>query len=86
MESAVKDRNANASTKPITTQTTKRRGATAEEMAARQKDVSVSEFFVKNRHLALENVVIFIHIAHLLIAASTCSLLITIANTIANYC
>jgi DNA topoisomerase VI subunit B len=51
MESAVKDRNANASTKPITTPTTKRRGATAEEMAARQKDVSVSEFFVKNRHL-----------------------------------
>lgn len=29
----------------------KRRGATAEEMSARQKEVSVSEFFVKNRHL-----------------------------------
>ncbi|MEY3021121.1 MAG: hypothetical protein RIS86_317, partial [Planctomycetota bacterium] len=28
-----------------------RRGATAEEMSARQKEVSVSEFFVKNRHL-----------------------------------
>jgi DNA topoisomerase-6 subunit B len=29
----------------------RRRGATAEEMSARQKEVSVSEFFVKNRHL-----------------------------------
>ena len=29
----------------------KRRGATAEEMSAKQKEVSVSEFFVKNRHL-----------------------------------
>ncbi len=42
MESAVKERNPRSE---------KRRGATAEEMAARQKDVSVSEFFVKNRHL-----------------------------------
>jgi len=44
MESAVKERSAEAATK-------KRRGATAEEMSARQKEVSVSEFFVKNRHL-----------------------------------
>ena len=29
----------------------KKRGATAEEMALGQKEVSVSEFFVKNRHL-----------------------------------
>ena len=43
MESAVKER------KPR--QDTSRRGATAEEMSARQKEVSVSEFFVKNRHL-----------------------------------
>jgi len=43
MESAVKERSAQAGTK--------RRGATAEEMSARQKEVSVSEFFVKNRHL-----------------------------------
>lgn len=28
-----------------------RRGATAEEMATRQRDISVSEFFAKNRHL-----------------------------------
>src|SRR5436190_14535814 len=27
------------------------RGATAEEMAAKQRDISVSEFFAKNRHL-----------------------------------
>jgi DNA topoisomerase-6 subunit B len=44
MESAVKERPAQGSTK-------QRRGATAEEMSARQKEVSVSEFFVKNRHL-----------------------------------
>jgi DNA topoisomerase-6 subunit B len=44
MESAVKERSAQAGTK-------QRRGATAEEMSARQKEVSVSEFFVKNRHL-----------------------------------
>ena len=43
MESAVKERSAQGGTK--------RRGATAEEMSARQKEVSVSEFFVKNRHL-----------------------------------
>jgi DNA topoisomerase-6 subunit B len=43
MKSAVKERKAPAP-KP-------RRGATAEEMSARQKEVSVSEFFVKNRHL-----------------------------------
>jgi len=43
MESAVKERPMQSS-KP-------RRGATAEEMSARQKEVSVSEFFVKNRHL-----------------------------------
>ncbi len=29
----------------------KRRGANAEEMGARQRDISVSEFFAKNRHL-----------------------------------
>ncbi len=29
----------------------KSRGATAEEMASRQRDISVSEFFAKNRHL-----------------------------------
>jgi DNA topoisomerase-6 subunit B len=29
----------------------KRRGSTAEEMAGRQRDISVSEFFAKNRHL-----------------------------------
>jgi DNA topoisomerase-6 subunit B len=29
----------------------KSRGATAEEMATRQRDISVSEFFAKNRHL-----------------------------------
>ena len=46
MEGAVKavTERAAHSTKP-------RRGATAEEMSARQKEVSVSEFFVKNRHL-----------------------------------
>jgi len=44
MESAVKERPAQGNTK-------QRRGATAEEMSARQKEVSVSEFFVKNRHL-----------------------------------
>ena len=44
MKSAVKERIA-PSPKTI------RRGATAEEMSARQKEVSVSEFFVKNRHL-----------------------------------
>ena len=44
MESAVKDRNAQTPKKT-------RKGATAEEMSARQKEVSVSEFFVKNRHL-----------------------------------
>ncbi len=43
METAVKER------KPK--QEKSRRGATAEEMSARQKEVSVSEFFVKNRHL-----------------------------------
>jgi DNA topoisomerase-6 subunit B len=43
MESAVKERSSQGGTK--------RRGATAEEMSARQKEVSVSEFFVKNRHL-----------------------------------
>lgn len=43
MESEVKERNAQP--------TKSRRGATAEEMSARQKEVSVSEFFVKNRHL-----------------------------------
>ena len=44
MESAVKERNAQPQKKS-------RKGATAEEMSARQKEVSVSEFFVKNRHL-----------------------------------
>ena len=29
----------------------KRRGSNAEEMGARQRDISVSEFFAKNRHL-----------------------------------
>ena len=29
----------------------RRKGATAEEMATRQRDISVSEFFAKNRHL-----------------------------------
>jgi DNA topoisomerase-6 subunit B len=29
----------------------RRRGATAEQMAAKQRDISVSEFFAKNRHL-----------------------------------
>jgi DNA topoisomerase-6 subunit B len=29
----------------------RKRGATAEEMAGRQRDISVSEFFAKNRHL-----------------------------------
>ncbi len=29
----------------------RRRGATAEDMASRQRDISVSEFFAKNRHL-----------------------------------
>src|SRR5215469_4038128 len=29
----------------------KRRAATAESMAAKQRDISVSEFFAKNRHL-----------------------------------
>ncbi len=48
MESAVKDRTAKSTVEPTRKP---RRGATAEEMAARQKDVSVSEFFVKNRHL-----------------------------------
>jgi DNA topoisomerase-6 subunit B len=43
MESAVKERSAQGGNR--------RRGATAEEMSARQKEVSVSEFFVKNRHL-----------------------------------
>jgi DNA topoisomerase-6 subunit B len=33
------------------TTTTKRRRATAESMAASQRDISVSEFFAKNRHL-----------------------------------
>ena len=28
-----------------------RKGATAEEMATRQREISVSEFFAKNRHL-----------------------------------
>jgi DNA topoisomerase-6 subunit B len=28
-----------------------KRGATAEDMAARQRDISVAEFFTKNRHL-----------------------------------
>ena len=31
--------------------TPRKRGATAEEMAGRQRDISVSEFFAKNRHL-----------------------------------
>ncbi|MCX5650533.1 MAG: ATP-binding protein, partial [Planctomycetota bacterium] len=44
MESAVKERSSQGGTK-------QRRGATAEEMSSRQKEVSVSEFFVKNRHL-----------------------------------
>ncbi len=44
MKSAVKERIAPSPK-------TSRRGATAEEMSARQKEVSVSEFFVKNRHL-----------------------------------
>jgi DNA topoisomerase-6 subunit B len=43
METVVKERKPNPDGK--------RRGATAEEMSARQKEVSVSEFFVKNRHL-----------------------------------
>src|SRR6201998_1833205 len=29
----------------------KRRGVTAESMAAKQKEIAVSEFFAKNRHL-----------------------------------
>ncbi|NDC76250.1 hypothetical protein EBZ70_13475, partial [bacterium] len=29
----------------------RKRGSTAEEMAGRQRDISVSEFFAKNRHL-----------------------------------
>ncbi|MBL9119406.1 MAG: DNA topoisomerase VI subunit B [Phycisphaerae bacterium] len=33
------------------TKTRAARGATAEEMASRQRDISVSEFFAKNRHL-----------------------------------
>jgi DNA topoisomerase-6 subunit B len=37
-------------TAPPTVRTTKRRG-TAESMAKGQRDISVSEFFVKNRHL-----------------------------------
>ena len=28
-----------------------RKGATAEQMASRQREISVSEFFAKNRHL-----------------------------------
>ncbi|MEY2714623.1 MAG: hypothetical protein RIT24_966, partial [Planctomycetota bacterium] len=43
METAVKERKPKSDGK--------RRGATAEEMSAKQKEVSVSEFFVKNRHL-----------------------------------
>lgn len=42
------------STKPATKRDkggTSGRGATAEAMAARQRDISVSEFFAKNRHL-----------------------------------
>jgi DNA topoisomerase-6 subunit B len=46
-EAAVMDssKNQNAPKSP------RKRGATAEEMAGRQRDISVSEFFAKNRHL-----------------------------------
>jgi len=47
MESALKERKPESTSRPEKS----RRGATAEEMSARQKEVSVSEFFVKNRHL-----------------------------------
>ncbi len=36
---------------PVARKAGKTRGATAEQMAARQRDISVSEFFAKNRHL-----------------------------------
>ena len=39
------------SAKPATSKTASRTRETAESMAARQKDISVSEFFAKNRHL-----------------------------------
>ncbi len=51
MESAVKEPKPRSNPGGRSRGEKPRRGATAEEMSARQREVSVSEFFVKNRHL-----------------------------------
>jgi len=40
-----------ATKKPAASKPTTRRRATAQSMAAKQREISVSEFFTKNRHL-----------------------------------
>ena len=40
-----------AAPKPATTRRRTAKAATAESMAAKQRDISISEFFAKNRHL-----------------------------------
>src|SRR5499426_2454754 len=51
MEDAEDNRDSNTQPVPAATQRDSRRRLTAEAMAAKQRDISVSEFFAKNRHL-----------------------------------
>src|SRR4249919_1747902 len=44
-------KSADGPTEPVATEAKARIGISAAEMGARQRDISVSEFFTKNRHL-----------------------------------